>query len=280
MWRIVVAVVQMGRLYFLIGGALMFFVGVSFGQSPTGWHLASALAMVLLAQVTAHYVNEYADYEADSAIRNRTAFSGGSGVLVTGAIPRRWALRVAVVTSALSLLSAVVVAVASPFAALMGAVALGVSWAYSMPPVRLLSTGGGELATAVTIGGLVPAIGATIAGGPLPGAFAWTLGAFVLVYLVMLLAFELPDLATDVLSGKRVLAIRIGPDATLALMSALVIGTAVLSVVAGSWALLLTSVPLGVVATVLSKRRCFAISTLSAVAAPAVGAVALLVVAS
>lgn len=188
-------------------------------------------AMVTAAQVTAHYANEYADFDADLLVENRTFFSGGSGVLVAGHLGRGVALAAAVTSTASALVLAVVVALISPLASALGIVALAVSWTYSLPPFRLLGTGLGEIATSAVVVGAVPVIGLNIAGGQ-PGPFLWSLVAVLFgAHLAMMLAFELPDLDSDRNAGKRVLAVRIGVNPTLALMAGLLGASALLVVV-------------------------------------------------
>ncbi len=146
-----IAFIKLSRLHFLLGGFLMFAVGSLTADSIDVAHYVIAQVMITAAQLTAHYVNEYADYEADKAIANRTAFSGGSGVLTSGLLPRRVAAVAAQTTSVIAIVTATIVATFSLPAVLTGMLALCVSWAYSMPPVRLLDTGWGEITTAVTV---------------------------------------------------------------------------------------------------------------------------------
>lgn len=178
-------------------------------------------AMVTASQVTAHYVNEYADVEPDRAVSVRTWFSGGSGVLVSGVLSSRVAWRAAITSSVVAIAAAAALALDHPSAALVGLMTLGVSWAYSMPPIRLLGRGWGELATSLVVAMAVPLIGVSAQGAALPSLLWWSAAALVPVHGAMMLAFEIPDLESDAAAGKLVLAVRIGMRATQRLVVAL-----------------------------------------------------------
>lgn len=166
--------------------------------------------MVTAIQLTAHYVNEYADVESDRAVINRTWFSGGSGVLAQGTLDPRLALRAALITSAVGLATSLRLAFVSPWLLAIGTVALVVAWIYSIPPVRLLGTGWGELATSVVVAGFVPMVGSITQGSRLDSRLWWAIAILLPIHLAMVLAFELPDLDSDKGAGKRVLAVRLG----------------------------------------------------------------------
>ncbi|MGB3051201.1 MAG: prenyltransferase [Polyangiales bacterium] len=217
------AFLRLSRPHFLMGGALMYAVGVAQGEAIGIATYLLGQAMVSAAQVTAHYVNEYADVEADRLVKNRTIFSGGSGVLVEGGLGSSVAMRAARVSTAVALFCAVAIARTSPLAAILGLVALVVSWFYSIPPVRLLGTGFGEAVTSAVVVGVVPLIGIAMTGGGPTTYLWWLIAALLPVHFAMMLIFELPDLETDRRANKRVLAVRVGKDATMVAISALIV---------------------------------------------------------
>ena len=217
------AFIKLSRPHFLIGGVLMF----ALGAATTGLFDPAAYAlrqvMVTAAQVTAHYVNEYADVEPDRAVTRRTLFSGGSGVLVDGSLRPVVALRAARVASLVAAGTALALMSVNVPAALLGVAALAISWSYSMPPLRLLGSGFGELAASAVVAGMVPLIGAFSQGGTITGALMGAVAIVFLLHFAMMLAFELPDLETDAIAGKRVLAVRIGLSRTRVLITLLVL---------------------------------------------------------
>lgn len=212
---------MLSRPHFLLGGALLYALGAIIGGEVDVAPYLLGQGMVTSGQVTAHFVNEYGDIEFDRFITRRTLFSGGSGVLASGRLSPGVALRAAQATTGLTLLLAGAVITISPTAATIGLVALAVSWSYSMPPVRLLDTGWGELVTSLTVAGLVPAVGATVNHGSITPQLLWLAAALAPIHLAMMLAFELPDLESDRASGKTVLAVRVGEMAARRLMATL-----------------------------------------------------------
>jgi 1,4-dihydroxy-2-naphthoate octaprenyltransferase len=228
------AFLLLSRPHFLVGGALMFALGASLadGVDLAGYLLGQA--MVTAAQVTAHYVNEYADLEADRTVSRRTLFSGGSGVLVSGELVPAVAIRAAGASSVLAVGLAAVVATRSLVAALLGLAALGVSWAYSMPPLRLLGTGYGELATSLVVTVVVPLIGISVQEAPLVADLWWAVAVLLPIHIAMMLAFELPDLESDAAAGKRGLAVRIGRDSAVWMITGLLIVAGLVAAVGGT----------------------------------------------
>ena len=175
--------------------------------------------MVTAMQVTAHYVNEYADREVDQGVTRRTMFSGGSGVLVSGYLEPRVALRAAWASTTTGVILATVVWTVSPLAAVVGLITLVVSWGYSMPPIRLLATGWGELATSLVVIVAVPTIGWAIQHAPASAALWWAIAILFPIHMAMMLAFELPDLESDGAAGKRVLGVRLGRARSIRLIT-------------------------------------------------------------
>jgi len=268
------AFIRLSRPHFLMGGVLMFALGAAAaGQfDPVGYALGQA--MVTAAQVTAHYVNEYADLEPDRAITHRTLFSGGSGVLVGGLLRPSVALRAAWVSTGLAVCAALALAFSSLPAALLGLVAVLVSWSYSMPPLRLLGSGFGEVAASAVVAGIVPVIGALAQGGEVTAPLSWPIATLFLVHMAMMLAFELPDLDTDATIGKRVLAVRIGRSRTQVLIVVLLASAGFLIVGRGlkaewpapEWAALLVGLPSATVMIVGMIRKRSGLLTIAAVA--------------
>ena len=204
------AFVKLSRPHFLLGGALLYALGAfSVGaMSLTAYILGQV--MVSAIQLSAHYANEYADLESDAQVTNRTLFSGGSGVLSAGVLRPEVALRSARVASVVAIVCLGIIVQISVVAAAIGLIALTVSWGYSMPPTRLLNSGYGELLTSIVVTVLVPAVAVLVQAETPPPPLYWAMAALVPAHVVMMLAFELPDLDADAESGKTVLAVRLG----------------------------------------------------------------------
>lgn len=217
---------KLSRPHFLAGGILAYALGAATAPSVQVNRYLAGQLMVTAAQLTAHFLNEYADRFVDAGITNRTAFSGGSGVLLTGRIEPRIALRAGQVTSTVSIVTALAVWTFSPAAAALGLGALCISWIYSMPPIRLLGTGWGEAATTAVVIGAVPLIGVTSQGTAASSVLWISIAALFPIHFAAMLVFEIPDIESDRAGGKRVLAIRIGRRATELLIGLAFLGGA------------------------------------------------------
>lgn len=209
-----VAFVRLSRPLFLYGG----FAGVALGAALAGYRgLRLDLAPYLWAQglVTAlqlmtHYANDYFDRDGDLA-GFRTRWSGGSGVLASGALPAGVALVAALVCGALGVVAAARFAIAGNLS--VGAIGIALlvcAWTYSAPPLRLSARGLGEIDTALAVGVLVPSIGYAAFAGRLDGAILVVAVATAAAILTMILCVEIPDCGFDLLAGKHTLVVRWG----------------------------------------------------------------------
>jgi 1,4-dihydroxy-2-naphthoate octaprenyltransferase len=216
----IVAFVRLGRPLFLGGG----FVLYALGAAIAAWHgHAIAVSTYLLGQlvVTAlqlmtHYANDYFDYEADCANLTPTRWSGGSRVLPSGEIPRRAALVAALLLAGIGVTAGLQLAAGAAAGVQVIALVLTIlalSWAYSAPPLRLHSSGLGELDVVVVVTGLVPLLGFTLQAPDRIGLRTLLLAVAPLVclQLAMLLAIEFPDEKGDRATGKRTLVVRLSP---------------------------------------------------------------------
>ena len=279
---------KLSRPHFLLGGALLFALGSAAAGEISWLDYALGQAMVTSVQLTAHFVNEYADVEADRGIDQRTMFSGGSGVLVAGHLKPEVALQAAWAASTMAVILAVVVAVGSLLAAGVGLIALGISWAYSMPPTRLLGTGWGELAASLVVVGAVPVTGWAVQGAPANTALWWAIVILLPVHMAMMLAFELPDIEADSIAGKQVIGVRVGEAKARRLIAAMLMAAAIIALTAVAvgnissgalWAVAAGLIP-AVVLLDAANRRNYPTATTAAVSTLVVTAGLLTVVVS
>ena len=262
-----VAMVRLARPLILPGGILAYTLGTTMGYAQSGqfrWDRALAgLAVTEVANLMAHYADEYADRDADMLTR-RTWFSGGSGVLPSGVVPASWALCAALLCAVL----AVVLAAGALATGLLGwqaaAIAgcgLACGWVYSMPPVALERRGLGELDNAFIGGILMPLMGYVTQARTISPAAMIALLPIFLAVLAGLLPVHWADRFADAAVGKRSLAVLLGPH-TPALHHLLIALSYLLAAafagrllpVPAAVAMLLT-LPLGLWATVGFGRR-------------------------
>lgn len=208
---------RLTRPVFLLGGFLMYALGVGIAHYlgvELDWGIyILGQACVTLLQLSAQYLNEYFDLATDTDNPNRTFFSGGSGVGDDPALPQRTAL-----LAALTCLSIGAVLTAllyrdhhlTPELGVILGVAFLVSIFYSVPPVRLVGTGYGELAASILVANLIPAFAYALQTGTLHRLLPMVTFPLTALHLAMLMAFSLPDYGNDVRHGKRTAIIRLG----------------------------------------------------------------------
>lgn len=189
----------------------------SAGASGAALNPATAFVTLFFALVAHAGINVLNDYYdalngSDAANRERRyPFTGGSRFIQNGLISVGatgifgYALICAVVPAGLWLAHA-----SAPGLIGIGLAGLAVGWAYSAPPLKLMSRGLGE--AAVACGWLLVVIGADYVQR---GAFAWMPLAAGLPYALhvanLLFINQFPDVKADAAAGKRNLVVRFGP---------------------------------------------------------------------
>ena len=258
--RNILLFIRLSRPIFLLGAALLYALGASIAHylgATIDWSLyLLGQAWGTMIQLSTHYLNEYFDAAADTDNPNRTLFSGGSGALGKDKLPREvafWAAIVCLVAAAS--LTVLLLRYAQPSPALilvMGLIFLG-AFFYSTPPVRLASSGYGELTTTVIVANLVPIMAYLLQYGELHRLIAMITFPLTALHLAMMLAFELPDYATDTRYEKRTLMVRLGWQRGMTLHNGLIlsayllVGIAMLSGLPFALALpMLLTLPLGI----------------------------------
>jgi len=214
-----IAMVRLARPLVIVAGLLAFLTGACMAYWRLGeLHYAETTAGLLImvsAIVMGHYANEYADFDTDSLTR-RTLFSGGSGVLPSGIVPRHWALYAAMAFLGLSLLITALSFILGLIGwAVIGLVLVGLplGWFYSMPPLSLERTWLGELDNAF-LGTMMFMIGYVASVGELDfEMLAFSIPIFFAV-LINLLGVHFADRKADEMVGKRTMAVVLGQKST------------------------------------------------------------------
>ena len=220
--RQILLFLKLSRPHFLVGGFLLYGLGASIASylgRPIDLGLyALGQALVTAIQLMTHYLNEYFDSPADRDNSNRTPLSGGSGALGPDGLPRKVALYAGILSLALAATigSAALVSGAMPALAwiILILIFLG-AYFYSAPPVRLVSSGYGEIAASVVVAGLLPSFGFAVQTGELHRLLLMSTTPLMALSFAMLLVFELPDYATDVKYAKRNFMVRLGWQAAM-----------------------------------------------------------------
>lgn len=198
-----------------------------------------------------------------TTIGAKNPFSGGSGVLTSGAVKPQQAMAVIVGLYLFALACGIGLAAASGIGSLyIAALGAFISIAYSAKPLRLAYRGLGELAMLIGYGPVLTAwayyIHAStvtlevVLAGLIPGLCMWT----------MILVNEIPDYAEDFAAGKKNLTYRLGPAGSknlfIASLAAIYIYIAVLvafGALPQTALLALLGIPLAAAAAVTAHRE-------------------------
>lgn len=220
---------RLGRPLFLLGGVVLHLLGVAIalydGAALDIAVLLCAQVAVTAVQLMTHYSNDYFDLAADKANLTPTRWSGGSGILPAGLIAPSLALVTAVGAGLLGLGAALWLALALPTGFLtlpLLLLALLLAWGYSAPPLRLHSTGLGEIAGGVLVSGLTPLVGYYLQTGRLAALPFLAVIPLVLLQFIMLVLIEFPDARGDEAVGKNTLVVRMGAARAARLLQALI----------------------------------------------------------
>ena len=187
-------------------------------RSGVGLDLATACVTVLFALVAHAGVNVINDYHdalsgADDANTERLfPFTGGSRFIQNGVLTTRqtgrfgYGLLAAVIPAGLWLTWH-----AGPGLIAIGAGGLLAGWAYSAPPLKLMSRGLGELAIAT--GWLLVVVGTDYVQRGTFAALPFVTGlSYALLVANLLFINQFPDHKGDAAAGKRTLVVLLGPQ--------------------------------------------------------------------
>ena len=209
-------ILRVGRPQFLISGLALFVLGallaVRLGAPFSLAHLVLGYLVILPAQLSVHYSNDYFDVAMDRP-GSTTPISGGSGVLLVHTELRKPAIWIAVALIGCSMGTGLVFLQTYRYPFWMfGFVVIGnlLGWCFSAPPFRLSSRGLGEPAFTFIGGVLIPGMGYLVTKGKLDLVGAFILVPLLLYGLASILSVEIPDMEVDRLGEKRTWVARKG----------------------------------------------------------------------
>lgn len=234
-----ILLVRLARPHFLLGGIVLYALGAGIADYlgvTINWNVFFiGLLWGLMVQLSTHFLNEYFDGPYDMDNQNRTPFTGGSGTIGPGRLPRAAAFWGAVGTlAAAAYLTLLVIQTARPNTVTLFYMLLIflAAFFYAVPPVRLEASGYGELTTSILVAHLVPGFAFLLQSGELHRLVAMSTFPLVFLSMAMLLAFELPDFANDLKHEKRTLMVRIGWQAGMRAHNILIFSSFALLVLA------------------------------------------------
>ena len=185
--------------------------------------------MILLGVAALHLgsnlLNDYYDARGSDPINVRmTPFSGGSRVIQNKEIPPGVVLLMAIIFFAVGLFTGIWLAyLGRPVVLLIGLLGLGIGWAYSSPPLQLMSRGFGETAIFLAFGPLVT-LGTYYVMSDHMSWQALALGTPQgLLIAEVIWINQFPDYEADREAGKKNLVVRLGPNLSRYLYCAIMI---------------------------------------------------------
>lgn len=195
--------------------ALSIGLGLATGSGSPANVLDLSLTLVgaLCAHAGANVINDWADERngSDRCNRDRIGpFTGGSRLIQEHRLSAANALRIGLALLAAAMLcGAGLLLRVGPALLPMGVAGLALAWAYSAPPLRLMSRGLGE--AAVVAAWLLVIVGTDLVGRGELSSDPWLAGfGYALMIGALLWVNEIPDVAADALAGKRNLVVRLG----------------------------------------------------------------------
>ena len=212
-------ILRLARLHFLIPGFMLYVLGyllaILSGIEPDLPKFVFGYLIFGAAHLSVSFSNDYFDRNSD---RNsvKTAFSGGSKVLVEYPELESIALKLAVVLLCSSIIANALFTLFYGYTVwffvfgLMGGL---LTWFYTAPPLKLAYRGLGELSTMLAVGLLMPGMGYFVAAntiGPLFQLFILPLSFYGLFFIITV---ELPDVECDKISHKTNLLVKWGRTA-------------------------------------------------------------------
>ena len=235
------------------------------GHPPHPGSALATLVLAVMAHAAGNVLNDVHDALSGADAANTSGlfpFTGGTRLIQQGLVSVQQTRDLARAILMVLVPAGVLLALqTSPAVLAVGALGLGLAWAYSAPPLALMSRGLGELTVAVVWSLVV--IGAdAVQRGSLFIVPVFTAMSFGLLAANILLINGVPDARSDAQVRKRTLAVRTGPRGA-ALLYALIALLAHGGLAWGVWQFLqparaiwgLASAPLSLVAAVLLWQR-------------------------
>lgn len=226
--------IQLTRPIYILSAALLYILGAGVAHYLSGqinWtSFFLGLAWVILILLSFQYLNEYFYQEViyGNATWKHTPFSGGSGAIGRDGLPRPVALWLGLtslaITASLTVLIIQNLEVNLSVIMLIGLVVLG-ELLFALPPLRLATSGYGELFMSIIMVGLIPALAYQLQGHDFHRLLLMSVFPLTTLYLGMLLAFEFPDYAADIKQGKKPIIVRIGWQRGMLLHNLLILGS-------------------------------------------------------
>lgn len=225
--------IQLSRPVYILSAILLYLLGTGIAHYLNGtidWSsFILGLIWIVFILLGSQYLDEYFNPGGmrDEPNGKRTPFSGGSGAIGAGRLPRQVALWVGLscltVTASMTILLVQNMESNLAIAVILGLIFVG-EFIYAVPPLRLVSSGYGELIMSIVWSGFIPAMAFLTQGHDFHRILIMVSFPLTLLHLSMLLALEFADYASDLKQGKKPILIRIGWQRGMLMHNLLILG--------------------------------------------------------
>jgi 1,4-dihydroxy-2-naphthoate octaprenyltransferase len=199
-------------------------VGTATAGRVIAWRAAAALVVSLALQVAVNYANDYFDgvrgIDTPDRVGPRRATAAG---LVR---PAQMKFAIAAALAVAAAVGLALTVAVGPELLLVGVLSIGAALAYSGGPRPYASAGLGEVFVFVFFGLVATTGSAYVHVQTIPAVTAAASVPVGLLATAILVVNNLRDIETDSVTGKRTLAVRLGPSGTRRLFAALIAGAA------------------------------------------------------
>lgn len=207
---------KMIRPHIVAGGFLAFTLGSLLALADGGEFNSQSFLLfystIFFGDLSTHFSNDYFDVDQDRMTRAKKFFSTDNILTANPQmLPSCKKLSISLLTISLILAASAVVFQVAPIELLLiMLLANFLGWFYSAWPLRLVSRGLGEVAIALAVGFVIPAVGYLSVKGELDGWYALFFLPFLLYGFILALSLEAPDIDGDRLGNKRTLGVAYG----------------------------------------------------------------------
>ena len=204
------------RAPFLAGSLVPVIIGAAVAFSVNHfslWRFLICAAGIIGLHLGANLLNDYFDDRGSDPINVRlTPFSGGSRVIQNGELSPLTVLTMALFFFAVGLSVGIwLVCIGRPLVIPIGLLGIGAGWAYSAPPLQLMSRGWGETVIFFAFGPLITLGTYYVMSGTLSWpAFAIGVPQGLFIAAVIWIN-QFPDYQADRKADKKNLVVRLGP---------------------------------------------------------------------
>ena len=215
---------HLSRPHFLLGGFLLFGLGAAIATylgKPVDWGLyILGQLLVTSIQLMAQAMHTFFDGTREQEVTFRSLFGGDRKALEPEHLPYTVALISAIVTLTISATLAALLLVVKNISfvtwafMLMGFIA---AFFYSTPPVRLITSGFGEIIATIVVASFVPIISFTLQTGELHRLLLMSTIPLAALLFAAFIAFEFRDYASDLKRNQQTLMVRLGWETAMKL---------------------------------------------------------------